>query len=277
MLLMLSAHPSRRSDLLTEDRMHFSPHVKARNYNDAFGNICTRLVAPPGLLEIRNDLIIADSGLPDEVAPDAEQWPIDALPDDALVYLLGSRYCDTQKLSEFAWSMFGRIRGGWARAQAICQYVHDRIQFGYHYARDDRTAAEGHEERIGVCRDFAHLAIALGRCMNIPARKTRCWLRHLPQFDRRLAAGRIDQCEHLRLSRPSTTTDHAPHRRSSSSFLDDLALWHCSVLIGPGERDESMGQLNANAAASSRPNEDQNNFYAHNPPNCRHFTASLTY
>ena len=171
MLLMLSAHPSRRSDLLTEDRMHFSPHVKARNYNDAFGNICTRLVAPPGLLEIRNDLIIADSGLPDEVAPDAEQWPIDALPDDALVYLLGSRYCDTQKLSEFAWSMFGRIRGGWARAQAICQYVHDRIQFGYHYARDDRTAAEGHEERIGVCRDFAHLAIALGRCMNIPARR----------------------------------------------------------------------------------------------------------
>jgi transglutaminase-like putative cysteine protease len=170
MLLMLSVHPSRRSDLLTEDRMHFSPHVKARNYNDAFGNICTRLVAPPGLLEIRNDLIIADSGLPDEVAPDAEQWPIDALPDDALVYLLGSRYCDTQKLSEFAWSMFGRIRGGWARAQAICQYVHDRIQFGYHYARDDRTAAEGHEERIGVCRDFAHLAIALSRCMNIPAR-----------------------------------------------------------------------------------------------------------
>ena len=170
MLLMLSVHPSRRSDLITEDRMHCSPPVRVRNYSDAFGNICTRLVAPPGLLEIRNDFIIADSGQPDKVAPDAGQWPIDALPDDTLVYLLGSRYCDTQKLSDCAWSMFGRIREGWARAQAICQYVHDRIQFGYHHARDDRTAAEGHEERIGVCRDFAHLAIALSRCMNIPAR-----------------------------------------------------------------------------------------------------------
>lgn len=170
MLLMLSVHPSRRSDLITEDRMHCSPPVQVRNYSDAFGNICTRLVAPPGLLEIRNEFIIADSGQPDKVAPDAGQWPIDALPDDTLVYLLGSRYCDTQKLSDSAWSMFGRIREGWARAQAICQYVHDRIQFGYHHARDDRTAAEGHEERIGVCRDFAHLAIALSRCMNIPAR-----------------------------------------------------------------------------------------------------------
>lgn len=170
MLLMLSVHPSRRSDLITEDRMHCSPPVRVRNYSDAFGNICTRLVAPPGLLEIRNDFIIADSGQPDKVVPDAGQWPIDALPDDTLVYLLGSRYCDTQKLSDCAWSMFGRIREGWARAQAICQYVHDRIQFGYHHARDDRTAAEGHEERIGVCRDFAHLAIALSRCMNIPAR-----------------------------------------------------------------------------------------------------------
>src|ERR1700729_1459356 len=89
---------------------------------------------------------------------------IDALPDDALTYLLGSRYCDTQKLSNHAWSRLGHIQGGWARARAICQYVHDRIQFGYQYARDDRTASEGHQERIGVCRDFAHLAIALCRC-----------------------------------------------------------------------------------------------------------------
>ena len=170
MLLMLSVHPSRRSDLLSEDKIEFSPKVQARDFKDAFGNICSRLVAPPGLLEIRNEFVIADSGQPDIVATDAEQWPIDALPDDALMYLLGSRYCDTQKLSDFAWSMFGCVEGGWARAQAICQYVHDRIKFGYHHARDDRTASEGHEERIGVCRDFAHLAIALCRCMNIPAR-----------------------------------------------------------------------------------------------------------
>jgi transglutaminase-like putative cysteine protease len=170
MLLMLSVHPSRRSDLLCEDKIEFSPKVQARDFKDAFGNICTRLVAPTGLLEIHNEFIIADSGQPDIVATDAEQWPIDALPDDALTYLLGSRYCDTQKLSNHAWSLFGHIQGGWARARAICQYVHDRIQFGYQYARDDRTASEGNQERIGVCRDFAHLAIALCRCMNIPAR-----------------------------------------------------------------------------------------------------------
>jgi transglutaminase-like putative cysteine protease len=169
-VLMLSVHPSRKSGLLTEHRITFSPSVTSRDYLDAFGNICTRLIAPPGILEIRNRFVITDSGKPDEVAPDALQWDIDRLPDDALVYLLASRYCDTEKLSDLAWSLFGGIRGGWQRVQAVCDYVHNRIQFGYHHARRDRTAAEGHEERIGVCRDFAHLAITLCRCLNIPAR-----------------------------------------------------------------------------------------------------------
>ena len=169
-LLMLSVHPSRQQDLLTEHRINFSPDIRSRDYLDAFGNVCTRLIAPPGLLQIRNRFVIADSGKPDDVAPEAEQWEIDRLPDEALVYLLGSRYCDTQKLSDLAWSQFGSIQGGWQRVQAICDYVHDRIEFGYHHARCDRTAAEGHEERIGVCRDFAQLAITLCRCMNIPAR-----------------------------------------------------------------------------------------------------------
>jgi transglutaminase-like putative cysteine protease len=170
MILMLSVHPERQQDLLTEHRFNFSPAVRARDYLDAFGNICTRLVAPGGLLQIRNRFIIADSGKPDEVAPHAEQWDIDQLPDQALVYLLGSRYCDTQKLSDLAWAQFGNTSGGWQRVQAICDYVHDRLEFGYHHARVDRTAAEGHEERRGVCRDFAHLAVTLCRCMNIPAR-----------------------------------------------------------------------------------------------------------
>lgn len=170
MLLMLSIHPSRRPDLLSSDRIVFSPKVRAHSFQDAFGNICTRLVAPAGLLEIRSDFIVADSGKPDPTVPGAEQWAVEALPDDDLMFLLGSRYCDTQKLTEQAWSLFGKIQGGWARAQAICQYVHDRIQFGYRHAKNDRTAWEAHEERIGVCRDFAHLAIALSRCMNIPAR-----------------------------------------------------------------------------------------------------------
>jgi transglutaminase-like putative cysteine protease len=170
MVLMLSVHPSRQPDLLTDHIIRFSPDVNARDYLDRFGNICTRLVVPPGLIEIRNEFMIRDSGLADEVAPDAVQIPLDELPDDALVYLLGSRYCETEKLSETAWKVFGHITGGWQRVQAICDYVHDRVEFGYHHARKDRTAFEGHEERIGVCRDFAHLAIALCRCLNIPAR-----------------------------------------------------------------------------------------------------------
>jgi transglutaminase-like putative cysteine protease len=170
MALMLSIHPSRQQDLVTEHRIQFSNAIASHDYRDAFGNICTRLVAPPGLLEIRNDFVIADSGLPDEVVPDAPQWDVGALPDETLVYLLGSRYCDTEKLSDLAWSQFGGINGGWQRVQAICDYVHNHIEFGYHHARCDRTASEGHAERIGVCRDFAHLAVTLCRCMNIPAR-----------------------------------------------------------------------------------------------------------
>jgi transglutaminase-like putative cysteine protease len=170
MLLLLSVHPSRQHDLLTKHVIRFSPDVEARDFRDAFGNICTRLVSPPGILEVRNEFLISDTGLPDEVNYQAEQWPVGDLPDEALIYLLGSRYCDTQKLLNHAWSMFGGIQGGWQRVQAICNYVHDRIEFGYHHARCDRTASEGHEERIGVCRDFAHLAVTLCRCMNIPAR-----------------------------------------------------------------------------------------------------------
>jgi len=170
MVLMLTVHPSRHGDLLSRHEISFSPSVPHRDYRDAFDNICTRLIAPAGLIEIRNRFIVSDSGRPDNVVPDARQFEIGQLPDDALVYLLGSRYCDTQKLSDFAWSQFGGITGGWDRVQAICDYVHNRLEFGYHHARCDRTAAEGHEEQRGVCRDFAHLAITLCRCLNIPAR-----------------------------------------------------------------------------------------------------------
>ena len=170
MVLLLSIEPARQSDLISGHQLQFSPDVPSRDYVDMFGNTCTRIVAPPGLIEIRNDFLIADSGLPDEVAPDARQLEVGELPDDVLMYLLGSRYCDTQKLSDLAWSLFGGTMPGWQRVQAICDYVHDRICFGYQHARNDRTAWEGHEERIGVCRDFAHLAVTLCRCMNIPAR-----------------------------------------------------------------------------------------------------------
>ena len=170
MVLMLSIEPARLGDLLSEHRIRFSPDVASADYADTFGNTCTRIVAPAGLIEIRNEFLIRDSGLPDAVAPDARQLEVGELPDDVLLYLLGSRYCDTEKLSNLAWSLFGSTAPGWQRVQAICDYAHDRINFGYHHARSDRTASEGHEERIGVCRDFAHLAVTLCRCMNIPAR-----------------------------------------------------------------------------------------------------------
>jgi len=170
MVLMLSVHPSRMGDLRSEHAIRFSRAVRQRDYLDSFGNVCTRLVAPTGLLEISNRFVISDSGLPDDVAPRARQIDVDQLPDETLRFLLGSRYCDTQTLTDLAWSQFGGVEGGWQRVQAICDYVHDRIEFGYQHARGDRTAFEGHEERRGVCRDFAHLAVTLCRCMNIPAR-----------------------------------------------------------------------------------------------------------
>lgn len=170
MILMLSIHPSREADLLSPHRISFSQDVQAHDYLDMFGNTCTRIIVPPGPIEIKNEFLIADSGLPDNVNLDARQTPVKDLPADVLIYLLGSRYCDTQKLSDLAWSMFGHVPSGWARVQAIVDYAHERIEFGYHHARNDRTASEGHSERVGVCRDYAHLAVTLCRCMNIPAR-----------------------------------------------------------------------------------------------------------
>ena len=170
MVLMLSVHPTRQADLLSEHCIQLSNGVGSRDYRDSFGNVCTRLVAPPGQLEVRNDFLIQDSGLPDEVAPEARQLAVHELPDDTLLFLMGSRYCDTQNLSDLAWSLFAGVEGGWQKVQAICDYVHDHLEFGYHHARCDRTASEGHAERRGVCRDFAHLAVTLCRCMNIPAR-----------------------------------------------------------------------------------------------------------
>jgi transglutaminase-like putative cysteine protease len=141
-----------------------------RFYTDQFGNICTRLVAPIGTLTVSNRFDISDSGLPELLPEAACQHAVDELPDDVLLFLLGSRYCDTQKLMATAWSLFGGIAPGWPRVDAILKYTHDRIGFDYAHARPDRTASEAHEERVGVCRDFAHLAITLCRCMNIPAR-----------------------------------------------------------------------------------------------------------
>jgi len=170
MLLMVHVRPERRADLRTPENLCVTPDVPHRDYFDRFGNVCTRLVAPPGRLTLSCEFVIFDSGLPDPLTPDARQHPVDELPHDILVYLLGSRYCETDRLSQTAWSLFGGIEPGWARAQAIVKYAHERIKFGYEYARPDKTAWDAHQEQRGVCRDYAHLAITLCRCMNIPAR-----------------------------------------------------------------------------------------------------------
>jgi transglutaminase-like putative cysteine protease len=170
MLLLISVHPSRAADLLTPGIISFTPHLPVRVYRDAFGNDCTRIVAPEGQLTVSTRFDVMDSGLPDDVNWGAEQHPVQFLPDETMVFLLGSRYCETDRLSDAAWSLFGHIAPGWARVQAICDFVHRHIRFDYQQARSTRTAAEAYQEGVGVCRDFAHLAVTFCRCMNIPAR-----------------------------------------------------------------------------------------------------------
>lgn len=170
MLLSLSIHYSRASDLIRPDLLVTEPAVPTTAYRDLFGNWCTRLVAPPGVFTLRTDALVRDSGRPDVLTPGALQVAVEQLPEEALVYLLGSRYCETDLLSDVAWQRFGGGPDGWERVQAICDYVHSHISFGYEHARRTRTAWEAWNEGRGVCRDYAHLAIALCRCMNIPAR-----------------------------------------------------------------------------------------------------------
>ena len=170
MILTLNVHYTRASDLIAPDWLRTDPSVPLSGYRDGFGNWCTRIVAPQGCIRLFADAIVRDSGLPDAVAPDALQNQVQDLPEESLVYLLGSRYCETDRLSETAWSLFGTTPLGWPRVQAVCDFVHRHIAFGYQYARATKSAMEVYNEGTGVCRDYAHLAIAFCRCLNIPAR-----------------------------------------------------------------------------------------------------------
>jgi transglutaminase-like putative cysteine protease len=170
MLLTLNVHFSRISDMVRPDHLITSPSIPVTAYRDGFGNWCSRIVAPKGEIRLSADAIVNDTGMPDRIDPSAWQHPVESLPEETLVFLLGSRYCETDRLSEPAWKMFGRTPPGWARVQAICDFVHDHIAFGYRHARATRTALEAFNERRGVCRDYAHLAIALCRALNFPAR-----------------------------------------------------------------------------------------------------------
>jgi transglutaminase-like putative cysteine protease len=169
-ILVLNIHYSRASDIVRPDRMISSPSIPVVSYRDIFGNWCNRVVAPQGRLRLSADGVVNDTGAPDVLSPLAEQHAIEALPEEALLFLLGSRYCETDLLSETAWKLFAGAPNGWGRVQAICDFVHRHITFDYAHARSTKTAWEVFNERKGVCRDYAHLAVAFCRCMNIPAR-----------------------------------------------------------------------------------------------------------
>jgi transglutaminase-like putative cysteine protease len=169
-ICLLDVHPERRAGVQAETPFRSVPPVATSTYIDAFGNQCRRLMAPAGDITLTLNGTIADSGWKEPVVPQAAEIPVERLPHHVLVFLLGSRYCETDRLSQTAWDLFGTIPPGWTRVQAISDYVHRHLTFGYQHARATRTAIEAHQERLGVCRDFAHLFITFCRCLNIPAR-----------------------------------------------------------------------------------------------------------
>jgi transglutaminase-like putative cysteine protease len=170
MLLALSLHPDREATIRRPGGLGVEPYTRVESFTDGFGNRCGRMMAPQGRLALWDDVIVEDYGRPDVVNPHARQLPLHELPTDVLVFLLGSRYCEVDRLSEIAWRLFGGIFEGWSRVQAICDWVHTHVRFGYEYARPTKTAFDVYVERTGVCRDFTHLALTFCRCMNIPAR-----------------------------------------------------------------------------------------------------------
>ncbi|HEY6509451.1 MAG TPA: transglutaminase family protein [Vicinamibacterales bacterium] len=169
-ILVVNIHDSRAADIVVPDHLVTEPALPISGYRDAFGNRCNRIVAPAGRLRLTADCVIRDGGAPDERVFDAREDTVQDLPEDLLVFLLGSRYCETDLLSDTAWQLFGGVAPGYARVQAICDYVHRHIAFNYQNARATRSAADVFRERTGVCRDFAHLAVTFCRCLNIPAR-----------------------------------------------------------------------------------------------------------
>jgi transglutaminase-like putative cysteine protease len=170
MILMVHAQLGTSQRFVRPDRLITDPQVPYAFYTDVFGNSCTRLECPAGTIRMTTDAIIEDSGVPEAECRGAQEHPVRELPESALMYLLSSRYCETDLLMQDAWRLFGHLRPGWARVQAICDFVNQHVTFGYEFARSTKTALDTYRERQGVCRDLAHLAISFCRCMNIPAR-----------------------------------------------------------------------------------------------------------
>src|SRR5260370_22915736 len=170
MVVLLRVHPSLEANLREPDRVRIDPDIKIEDYTDSFGNYCSRFLAPAGYIRLWNSTLIENSGEYDFVDPSAPQIPVEKLPPDTLRYLLSSRYCEVDRLSMTATELFGHIDPGWQRVQAVCDWVHGKITFGYNFSRSTKTALDVYTERVGVCRDFQHLAITFCRSLNIPAR-----------------------------------------------------------------------------------------------------------
>lgn len=170
LIITLNVHHSRFADLIGSEIFTATPDVVIDGYHDQFGNWCNRIVAPAGMFTCGTNAFVHDSGRPDPVVPDAVQHRVQDLPSDTLVYLMGSRYCETDMLSQEAWRMFGHTPEGWARVQAVCDYAHNHITFGYENSNPMRSAVGAFHEGRGVCRDYTHLAVTLCRCLNIPTR-----------------------------------------------------------------------------------------------------------
>ena len=169
MTLLLDVHPDRTADV-REYESRIEPEIPVHRFTDSFGNVCARIDAPAGKLKLWANGLVEDSGVPDPIVADAIQHPVSELPDECLQFLLNSRYCEVDKLVPIAWELFGEVAPGWSRVQAICDWVHSKVTFGYAFARPTKSALDVYVERMGVCRDFAHTALTLCRCMNIPAR-----------------------------------------------------------------------------------------------------------
>jgi transglutaminase-like putative cysteine protease len=169
-LTLLNVHPSRTNDLREPDVIQIEPALSVDKYIDTFGNVSCRLVVPAGKVRFLNSTLIEDSGEPDPQGVDARETPVGCLPVDVLPFLMNSRYCEVDLLYNTAYELFGNMPRGWALVQAVCTWVHSKVTFGYKFATPARTALGVYTERVGVCRDFQHLAITFCRALNIPAR-----------------------------------------------------------------------------------------------------------
>ncbi len=170
-ILMLSLHPVRYPTILSHERLQVAPPVPIAAYFDTNGNHCARVVVPAGNVTFSNNAVVEDCGLVDLKVWEAPQVNIQDLPQEVLLFLLASRYCEVDsELKDAAWSLFANTTPGWPRVQAVCDWVHRHIRFDYMQARATRSAREVYRERVGVCRDYTHLAVTFCRCLNIPAR-----------------------------------------------------------------------------------------------------------